>query len=211
MLERTLNLQQLGLSANEVIEAIPDGHLLRQEISSLLQQIDVILQARFAFTTTGIDKLEDFQPGRIIQAQLQGSEALCWFVATAGEGFEAFMQQVKEEGDMVKLYLTNEIGSMIAEKTADRMEELLQDQLTPKGLHRTNRFSPGYCGWGVNEQPKLFRLFPPEPCGIRLTDSCLMLPIKSVSGVIGIGHIVKRLEYTCGICQAENCYKKRKH
>ena len=75
----------------------------------------------------------------------------------------------------------------------------------------TNRFSPGYCGWHVREQPDLFSLFPtPHPCGIHLTDSCLMVPIKSVSGVIGIGPNVKKLEYSCGLCDYKNCYKRRK-
>ena len=55
-------------------------------------------------------------------------------------------------------------------------------------------------------------LFPvTSPCGIRLTDSSLMIPIKSVSGVIGVGTDVRKLEYTCGLCTYENCYRKRKH
>ena len=152
-----------------------------------------------------------FHPGKIITNQLKGSEALCWFVATAGQEFEAFQHRLTKEGDMVRVYLANEIGSIIAEKTADRMEDLLQEQLTPKGLYHTNRYSPGYCGWKVSEQPILFELFRPKvsaqncnvsptPCDIHLTDSCLMIPIKSVSGVIGIGHNVRRRDYTCNLC-----------
>ncbi|MEO5098808.1 methionine synthase, partial [Bacteroides thetaiotaomicron] len=38
-----------------------------------------------------------------------------------------------------------------------------------------------------------------------------MVPIKSVSGVIGTGTNVRKLEYTCGLCTYENCYRKRKH
>ena len=58
--------------------------------------------------------------------------------------------------------------------------------------------------------PKLFPLFPSaEPCGIRLTDSSLMLPIKSVSGVIGLGDGVRKLEYTCGLCTYDKCYRRK--
>ncbi|MCF0209200.1 MAG: methionine synthase, partial [Bacteroidaceae bacterium] len=85
------------------------------------------------------------------------------------------------------------------------------DAFKDKQLHHTNRFSPGYCGWHVREQKLLFSTFPlAEPCGVKLTDSCLMLPIKSVSGVIGIGENVRKLEYTCGLCDYANCYKRRK-
>ncbi|MCK7538940.1 MAG: hypothetical protein MZV63_52410 [Marinilabiliales bacterium] len=46
----------------------------------------------------------------------------------------------------------------------------------------TNRFSPGYCGWDVAEQHKLFSFFKDNFCGITLTESALMNPVKSVSG-----------------------------
>lgn len=210
MIERTLNWQQLGLTPQEVFDQLKGDEAVLQEASSILAEVSAFLQCRFAFVTTGMDTLQNFSPGKIILSQLRGSEALCYFVATAGREFEEYQHRLMEHGDMVRVYLANEIGSMIAEHTADKMEELLQAQLTPKGLSRTNRFSPGYCGWHVREQPQLFSLFPPEPCGIQLTDSCLMLPIKSVSGVIGIGHQVKRLDYTCGICKLESCYKRRK-
>lgn len=210
MIERSLNWHQLGLGLDEITRELNADEATRSEIETLVDEISSFLQARFAFVTTAINTLDRFNPGRIILSQLKDSEALCYFVATAGQAFEDFQHRLMSEGDMVRVYLANEIGSMIAERTADLMEELLQAQISPKGLSRTNRFSPGYCGWHVKEQPLLFDLFAPEPCGIHLTDSCLMIPIKSVSGVIGIGHEVKRRDYTCGLCNLESCYKKRK-
>ena len=113
---------------------------------------------------------------------------------------------------MVKIYIADSLGSIIAEKTADCMEVALAEYIREKNWKHTNRYSPGYCGWHVSEQQKLFPLFPiAAPCGIRLTDSSLMVPINSVSGVIGTGTNVRKLEYTCGLCTYENCYRKRKH
>ena len=87
----------------------------------------------------------------------------------------------------------------------------LDEYIRDRGWRHTNRFSPGYCGWHVSEQKKLFPLFPSaEPCGIRLTDSSLMLPIKSVSGVIGLGDGVRKLEYTCGLCTYDKCYRRKR-
>lgn len=211
MIERTLTYGELGLSTDEILSSIPSDAAMRQEVLSLIDEIQGFLHARFAFVTTDTQPLLRFHPGKIITHQLKGSEALCWFVATAGQEFEDFQHRLMQEDDMVRVYLANEIGSIIAEKTADRMEDLLQEQLTPKGLYRTNRYSPGYCGWHVKEQPILFELFRPKdsvhncnvtptPCDIHLTDSCLMIPIKSVSGVIGIGHNVRRRDYTCNLC-----------
>ena len=82
---------------------------------------------------------------------------------------------------MVKVYIADSLGSIIAEKAADCMEEELAAFIEKRGWKHTNRYSPGYCGWHVSEQQKLFSLFPvASPCGIQLTDSSLMIPIKSV-------------------------------
>jgi hypothetical protein len=73
----------------------------------------------------------------------------------------------------------------------------------------TNRYSPGYCDWNVGEQHKLFSFFPDNYCGIRLTPSALMDPVKSVSGIIGIGENVKRNDYTCRVCDMKDCIYRR--
>jgi hypothetical protein len=49
-----------------------------------------------------------------------------------------------------------------------------------------------------------------RPCGVTLTDSSLMLPIKSVSGVIGVGPDVKKMDYTCGLCSFADCFRRKK-
>lgn len=53
---------------------------------------------------------------------------------------------------MVKVYIADAIGSVIAEKTADCMEIALDEYIRDRGWRHTNRFSPGYCGWHVSEQ-----------------------------------------------------------
>jgi hypothetical protein len=54
---------------------------------------------------------------------------------------------------------------------------------------------------------------PDNYCGIKLNDSALMTPEKSVSGFIGIGENVKLLPYTCDFCDLKDCIyrKKRKN
>ena len=111
--------------------------------------------------------------------------------------YEAYQHRLTDEGDMVRTFIADAIGSVIAEKCADQMEIAVQQSIDKLGWHHTNRFSPGYCGWHVS--------------GVRLTDSSLMLPIKSVSGIIGLGKEVRRLDYTCGLCNFEKCYKRRFH
>jgi cobalamin-dependent methionine synthase I len=131
-------------------------------------------------------------------------------MCTAGEEFETFQKRLKTEGDMVRVFIADALGSVIAEKCADQMELTLQESIDKLGWKHTNRFSPGYCGWHVSEQQKLFPLFDGHTCGITLTESSLMVPIKSVSGIIGLGREVRKLDYTCGLCTFEKCYKRKK-
>lgn len=147
--------------------------------------------------------------GGIVARQLRGGEAFAIFICTAGEEYQRYIDRLTEEGDMVRVFIANALGSVIAEKTADYMERVIQEQIDKLGWHRTNRFSPGYCGWHVSEQQKLFPLFRGATAGVRLTDSSLMIPIKSVSGVIGLGHNVRYMAYSCGLCDYKDCYKRR--
>jgi cobalamin-dependent methionine synthase I len=151
-----------------------------------------------------------FDMGNIILRQLRGSEAYALFVCTAGVEYEAYQQRLKEQGDMVRVFIADALGSVIAEKCADQMEIALQESIDKLGWKHTNRFSPGYCGWHVSQQQMLFPLFQEHTCGVTLTDSSLMVPIKSVSGIIGLGTGVRKLDYTCGLCDFKQCYKRKK-
>lgn len=212
MTEKTLTYEELGITLADVYDAMgyhgvsPD-ELTRRETQAILDDVRSWLRPQFCFFV--LRELPAFDIGRIIERQLKGSEAYTLFICTAGVEFEAWQQRLKEEGDMVRVFIADSLGSVIAEKTADQMERHLQESIDKLGWHHTNRFSPGYCGWHVSQQQLLFPLFEGHTCGVRLTDSSLMLPIKSVSGIIGIGQEVRKLDYTCGLCTFEKCYKRK--
>lgn len=225
MVEQELTYQKLQIPSSDIYEAMgykdsmPDGMVI-EEINTLLDRITPLLRPRFFFFLT--DGLLDTEKatltvkdtvlsiGKTITRQLRGSEAFAFFTATAGVEFEEFQHLLQQEDDMVKIYIADSLGSIIAEKAADCMEEELAVFIEKRGWKHTNRYSPGYCGWHVSEQQKLFSLFPvASPCGIQLTDSSLMIPIKSVSGIIGVGSHVRKLEYTCGLCTFENCFRRK--
>ena len=112
-------------------------------------------------------------------------------------------------GDMLRGYIVDSIGSETVEQVADWLERKLEEKSQLHGWKITNRYSPGYCGWSVAEQHKLFSFLPEKFCGITLTESALMLPIKSLSGIIGLGPLVKREEYQCSICDMKDCFRRR--
>ena len=52
MIERTLTYGELGLSTEEILTSIPSDAAMRQEVLSLIDEIQGFLHARFAFVTT---------------------------------------------------------------------------------------------------------------------------------------------------------------
>lgn len=146
--------------------------------------------------------------GHTITTLLKNSVRYIIFAATAGHNFDKKMQEVKTEGDMLRTYILDAIGTCIVEKTGDIMEMHLEKEIN--GIGHTNRFSPGYCGWPLTEQRKIFHLMGGNPCGITLSEVCLMHPIKSISGIMGIGQDVNQKLYGCNFCELETCYKLKR-
>jgi hypothetical protein len=142
-------------------------------------------------------------------SQLKKTESVAVFACTAGEGIGKRSRELMAEGDPLMGYIFDVTGSVVVDAAASLMQDRLATSLIISGKKITNRYYPGYCGWSVGEQHKLFKLLPDNFCGIRLTDSALMDPVKSGSGIIGIGEHVKYTRYTCSYCNRTDCaYRK---
>ena len=146
--------------------------------------------------------------GRIIAKQLRGADFAALFACTLGSGLEDWAKKSLATGEAVKGYIIDAIGSEMIELAMDKIEVILSEQMAAQGLRITSRFSPGYCGWPVNDQHTLFSLLPADFCGISLTPTALMIPIKSISGLIGVGPRVRKMTYPCQICEMTNCIRR---
>jgi len=152
----------------------------------------------------------EFNPRKIVFNQLKHSEQIAVFVCTAGEGISQLTKHLMATNEPLKGFISDILGSIVVETAIDLIQKKLNDDMAQKGLKITNRYSPGYCGWATHEQHKLFNLLPKDFCGIYLTESALMEPVKSVSGFIGIGNNVRFNPYTCQMCDAELCVYRKK-
>lgn len=153
----------------------------------------------------------DFKTGQLLAARLKKIEAVAIFTASAGATFDAWLHDLFSAGDPASGYIADLIGSEFVEAAADWIEEKIGGIAREAGFGCSNRYSPGYCGWDVAEQHKLFAFLPSDFCDIKLTDAALMQPIKSVSGIIGIGRGMTRKAYHCSLCDLQDCYKRRSH
>ena len=162
----------------------------------------------------GIIKINDrsISPHIKISGYMKNAEKIAIFICTAGSGFSEFSKQYNDEGEYLKGYIVDTFGSVVVEKAINYIQKQLETKVSDEGLRITNRYSPGYCNWAVDDQKEIFSLLPDNKCSISLSKSCLMNPIKSVSGIIGIGKNVKKNSYACDICNNLTCiYRKVKN
>lgn len=143
--------------------------------------------------------------GEIIASQLQGCSGGVVFVCTAGHEISELPRNLTKQNDALMAYLYDVIGSVCAEKAADQLESILQDELGTERTGISNRCSPGYCGWDVADQEKLFVLLPENFCGVSLSETAMMDPIKSVSGIIGYGQGAAKRDRPCKQCSHTTC------
>ncbi|MBU1098217.1 MAG: methionine synthase [Bacteroidetes bacterium] len=151
-----------------------------------------------------------FNVEKIIANHLKGAESIIVFAASAGEKFDKWIASQFNANEQLYGYIADTIGSEIVESACDWLENFLVAKFEGIDWKCSNRLSPGYCNWNVEEQHKIFALLPDNFCGIKLNESALMKPIKSISGIIAAGREVRKLDYQCNICNLENCYKRRK-
>jgi hypothetical protein len=191
----------------EIVNSVIEDILNEPELfSNIKAEYRIYDNIEFAVTDKSLNINHiNLQIHKIVFGQLKKADSLAVFLCTAGEEIGIRTRKVMSEGDPLTGYICDILGSIVVDAAADMMQSELEKAILSAGKKITNKYSPGYCGWDVSEQHKLFRLVPDNFCGIRLTDSALMDPVKSISGIIGIGESVRYNPYRCSLCEMKNC------
>jgi hypothetical protein len=142
------------------------------------------------------------------------AEGLALFVATLGEALPARIRQLFDEDALAEGWMLDAVASAGADLLAERLAERYRQKLAERGRDdaRVLPYSPGYCGWPTRGQRPLFDALRPEEIGVTLNDSCLMSPIKSVSGVLvagpGAAHRFRPDFPFCEDCRTHECGRR---
>jgi hypothetical protein len=65
--------------------------------------------------------------------------------------------------------------------TTIQSDQILAEKAREMNLWPSKRFSPGYAKWDIKEQRFIFRILSAADIVVRLTESCMMVPRKSIS------------------------------
>jgi len=141
------------------------------------------------------------------------ADSLAIFGLTLGKRISDKIENLFGENDFALGSMLDAAASIAADTMVGRCEQMFFDELSRENRAANGScvlsYSPGYCGWHITAQKKLFAFLDPGQIGIVLNESCLMIPIKSVTGVLVAGekqiHVVDGNYSFCDVCRDKTC------
>jgi len=136
---------------------------------------------------------------RVLQKNMEKVERVFPYIITIGSELES---QASGLGDILKQYYLELTGDVALSLGKQHLEKHLKKGF---GLEKVSSMSPGSLpNWPITEQTPLFALIGDTErlIGVRLTDSLLMIPRKSISGII---FPTETTFFSCQLCSRERC------
>jgi hypothetical protein len=223
-----------GITRFELTEARPDREEVLSaqglpDLADLPARLRVLLEDAFEefdahvepraiaedITPSGFEEVLDGFDGPVEETVIgqvyPRAEAFALYVATLGTPLAERIQEMFATNDLARGWMLDAVASSGADRLSSLLAARFENEMERKARaeSRVLPYSPGYCGWTVRGQRRLFARLGPEAIGVTLNDSCLMTPIKSVSGVLvgGPGEIHRiRPDFDfCDECKTRAC------
>jgi hypothetical protein len=199
-----------------------DGSPAVATIQSIIDQTREVFNAnarpRGLYQTLAVTDFDPIYRGRgdndddtPLEHVIDDAVSLALFAVTLGEQIPERIAAFFDSGELAEGYILDQVASFAADELADIAAHRFQTDNGPGDL-AVLPYSPGYCGWHVSGQEALFARLRPDEIGISLNDSCLMHPIKSVSGVLVLAP-VEAHEFSpafpcCATCTTLECQER---
>lgn len=191
----------------------------RALVENLIEQSAAYIHARGTYSVRPVSRMTDSElllegcpPIRgPIAGFLKPATRVAAFVVTVGDDLEKMSDQRMRQGARLEGYVLNAIGSAAADAAVDALADIIYFEDASPEEALTPPFSPGYCGLPLDEQISVFAIVDARPIGVRLLPTMIMQPIKSVSGLIGIGESaqIEAHGVPCQWCDLTTCHMRR--
>jgi len=179
----------------------------RDAIETLLAKALSLAEARAAFAVAYIEEKGADEvvidgrrfKSRVLRKNLDAVGRVFPAVVTIGNRLE---QAADQATDLLEKYYLDAIGNLIL---AEARSQLIQHLCRRFALETLSWMSPGSLeDWPLEEQQPLFALLDgvQAAVGVQLTESLLMLPRKSVSGIFFPSETTF---FSCRLCPRDRC------
>jgi len=124
--------------------------------------------------------------GNLVTARLKHSSRIALVTATLGIKSENYLASLA--ANMLKSLAADAAMSAMLESYLDDIESEIRASQASNGYTVSGRFSAGYGDFSITAQKDIIRLLNAEKLlGVRLKESYMLYPNKSVTAIIGIG------------------------
>ena len=180
-------------------------------VRSLLEGAQEIARPKAMYTIAGIENRDGESvildgirmESRIMPVNLRDIHRVFPYISSAGRELYDWKQS-KE--DFLERFYVEEISLMALRAAGDYLVSHLKEKFN---LGKTSSMNPGSLDdWPITAQPSLFQLLgnPHESIGVELTDTMLMIPNQSVSGI----RFESEQDFSsCQLCPREICSHRR--
>ncbi len=147
---------------------------------------------------------------RALKEHLTGCEKAVVFAATLGTSTEYALYRYGKT-DVSRAFVMHACAAAMIEELCDRMEDEIAFKVSAEGLFLRPRFSPGYGDFSLTHQRDIVALTRCDSrIGVGVTESCLLTPSKSVTGIIGLSKQSIEEADSCSFCAMhESCEYRR--
>lgn len=160
---------------------------LKKIIEEERQRLPYLLTAKAVY---GLFEYGETDGHPIFQNALKVVLCIC----TIGPKLEEESARLIRENEILRGLVLDAFGSEAAEEVAKQAYSFIAQEARSMNLWPTKRFSPGYGKWELQAQRFIFQVLPAAKIGVRLNESCMMIPRKSISFRVNfLGHQPKKI------------------
>jgi len=199
------------LNSTEVMTRLRNRSELAGTVRDLLAEVQRVARPKAVYEVGYVDeKGPDWVmvngvrfTSQVLRVNLDPVNRVFPYVATCGTEVEAIAVR---EDDVVTAYCLDTIKRILVTVARGYLEAYLAKRYA---LGQLSRMSPGSLqDWPITQQQPLFSLFGDVErlIGVKLTEDCLMVPIKSVSGILFPTEV--KFE-NCQLCPRPICEGRR--
>lgn len=124
-------------------------------------------------------------------------------IITLGKKLDEFRKDLHESSQHLRAFILDTAGILSLTHVGKSMNHLAEVEAEKRGWGVGHRMVPGsLIGWDIQDQQVLCQLLPMQEIGVRFSSTNMLMPLKSVVGLIGIGrgYSSSRVKSTCKWC-----------
>ena len=185
-----------------------------EEILDMIAEAEEIADPKALFMVAAVEKNEDLTVNGVVpqsdfvKEKLSGRGRCFPYIASCSDELDAWARQY--DGDPIAEYWADEIKQVYLQKIMKEVFPYIKDTYQTSG--HLAALNPGsIVQWPICGQEELFEMlggreFVKEQVGVAYTDSYLMVPNKSVSGIAFESEVFYE---NCQHCPIEGCPNRR--